>query len=568
MLKTLNLLVIFFFVVSCSTTPVVMGTPETEKSRKVEMSAEAPSWASKIQFIEGGMHFFTGRSGGDTDEGICHEKALKDALHQLSRYVKVELKSLSKSYEELAAGESAEMVTAVTSERGAFIILKEYSTDYFSELRYTGGTLFHNCFVKIGITIPQMEEIKIRAADLTSWNYEINGECVKKGEAESFFKEISSVLGWKLTSDSKNKDTAFNVKADLSCENDKISFGFSRVDNIEKAIILSASAKGSDLSELRSELLKQVRVTPPLISFPEYPDIEKDSIFNELDTDLLKKYASALEFEKKGRLFPEKALNGWIALSEYAGKNPFRELALERISFYNKFSELKNNIERMEKADRAKITEVAKLSSLPENELKGIFINYFETYGALSGKEVVNQLFDLVTPQKKKENLKKLVFQESSFIEKWKMSCSNGDGAKCYLLSFTNDAQSREYKKNACMFNVLSGCRELAEDALDSKQGQSAVYFGEKACHLGEKEWCFKAAKVLYSGENGVKVDVFKSLPLLMDSCNANDVRGCAYLGFMYEKGEGVKPDKAKAKEFYDRACELGFKESCNKIKE
>ena len=58
------------------------------------------------------------------------------------------------------------------------------------------------------------------------------------------------------------------------------------------------------------------------------------------------------------------------------------------------------------------------------------------------------------------------------------------------------------------------------------------------------------------------------SSDLLGDSCEVDDVRGCAYLGFIYEKGETGKKDPVKSKFYYDKSCNLGLKESCNKTGE
>lgn len=46
--------------------------------------------------------------------------------------------------------------------------------------------------------------------------------------------------------------------------------------------------------------------------------------------------------------------------------------------------------------------------------------------------------------------------------------------------------------------------------------------------------------------------------------CNLNDATSCNLVGIAYDNGRGVKQDYEKAKEYYGKACDLGFQKACD----
>ncbi|HOB70823.1 MAG TPA: hypothetical protein PKM18_03455 [bacterium] len=574
MIKSLNFIVIcFFFIVSCSSVPVVKtgsNYPSSQQKRP-ELSPDAPAWALQVHFTENGVHYFTGRSSGEKNMGECHEKALRDALHQVSRYVKVELKSLSKSYEEMVTGETAELVTAVSTEKGAYITLKEYFSAYYNEQRYESGSVVNDCFVKVSVSSTDMEKIRVQAADITAWKMNVAQGCGNGELLTALFKNMASMNGWKLSREQAGNGQsgyAFFAETSVTCNGSMINIVTTRNDLTLESTVQTIFASGNDMDELKKNYFFSSGIYLPVINYAEYPDVKKDGVFGNLDVELLKLYNNAYEFEKKGRLFPEKAVNAWNGLYNYSGENPFKMLAKERTEFYKNMESTMKTTTFAHDADLVKVEQIVLMTSLPASKTADDLSRYIETYGALAGRKVINKLIDAITPVEKKNEVISALFGNANVVEKWKNSCSAGNGAYCYLYSFSKNDDARDMKKKACLMSIKNACVELAEDAVDAKQGDSAVYFGEKGCHLGEKSWCFKAGKILYSGEHGVKVNVIKALPLLGDSCEVDDVRGCAYLGFIYEKGETGKKDPVKSKFYYDKSCNLGLKESCNKTGE
>ncbi|MDD2400542.1 MAG: sel1 repeat family protein, partial [Sulfurovum sp.] len=64
-----------------------------------------------------------------------------------------------------------------------------------------------------------------------------------------------------------------------------------------------------------------------------------------------------------------------------------------------------------------------------------------------------------------------------------------------------------------------------------------------------------------------VQEDKAKAAEFYAKACEGNVALGCLALAFMYESGEGVKQDIQKAKEFYDKACKGGDVDGCEKYK-
>ncbi len=73
---------------------------------------------------------------------------------------------------------------------------------------------------------------------------------------------------------------------------------------------------------------------------------------------------------------------------------------------------------------------------------------------------------------------------------------------------------------------------------------------------------CSLAGTVLYLGK-GLSRDMPAALALLEKGCDAADPFGCFNLGSIYQRGDGVTTDKARAEKYYQRACEQHDTEAC-----
>ena len=77
----------------------------------------------------------------------------------------------------------------------------------------------------------------------------------------------------------------------------------------------------------------------------------------------------------------------------------------------------------------------------------------------------------------------------------------------------------------------------------------------------------FEGAKAQGDAIVAYKEKQFKdAAKLLKISCDKNIASGCFNLAFLYEEGEGVARDDAKAAKLYDKACYLGSASACNNL--
>ena len=87
----------------------------------------------------------------------------------------------------------------------------------------------------------------------------------------------------------------------------------------------------------------------------------------------------------------------------------------------------------------------------------------------------------------------------------------------------------------------------------------------KKACRYGVSNSCFLAGMIYYAGVSDVAADIVTARGLFEKACETGNNGGCAYLGWMYENGEGVTKDREAAKRHYLKACNLGHAKSCER---
>jgi TPR repeat protein len=67
----------------------------------------------------------------------------------------------------------------------------------------------------------------------------------------------------------------------------------------------------------------------------------------------------------------------------------------------------------------------------------------------------------------------------------------------------------------------------------------------------------------LYAKGQGVKQDYFKAKEFYKKGCDGGDAGGCFILGVLYYDGQGVRKSNVKAKEFFGKACDMGDNNGC-----
>lgn len=69
-----------------------------------------------------------------------------------------------------------------------------------------------------------------------------------------------------------------------------------------------------------------------------------------------------------------------------------------------------------------------------------------------------------------------------------------------------------------------------------------------------------EANKAYNEGNYTKAIEIYKQL------CEAKEAKACASLGLMYRNAKGVSEDATLSKQYYQKACDAGDKESCNVI--
>lgn len=560
--------VVFFVFLFCSTL--------LAQTRQPVFSEKAPKWASETHFVEGNNHYFVGRSSKQSKLEESISRALANALTLVSKYVKADIKSLSKVYEEDFGGDSsATVVRDVFSERGAQITVRNYIKESYSEKFVAGVETFYESVVKIAVSSEDLKLMGIKATGITAWDLKTS-RCSgdQAEELEMMFKEAASRLNWKLQRESsgapdfsaKFPKTAYFAEANAKCSGNSVNFSIERYDLVENMVVNYAYSKANTLSDLKNDLFNSLQIYIPMVDFPEYPDTKNISVFNSVPADLKLLYSKAVEAEQKGRLDSEKAENLWKKIAEYnSSANPFRSLAQNRVTFYQKMSDAVSRLSPAEKKEFDILMKTAKSHAVNIRMLSKNLASYIDSFGAWAGRDKVGEIIDSVSNKEKKAALWKAVFEDSREVQNWERSCRQGDPAKCYLLSMKNDGESTSLKKFACDKKVEKACFDLYSDAVRDNNGGRAALFAEKSCYLGNKHSCALAAQILIDGELNADKDLKKSITLLADSCEAKSGESCWMLGQMYQKGiANIKMSMPKAIDFYKKGCDFGYEKSCN----
>jgi hypothetical protein len=87
----------------------------------------------------------------------------------------------------------------------------------------------------------------------------------------------------------------------------------------------------------------------------------------------------------------------------------------------------------------------------------------------------------------------------------------------------------------------------------------------ENACDAGKALGC-DSLGLMYDIGEGVVQDWAKAVVLYQKACDAGLADGCNDFGRMYVKGKGVAQDGAKAAALYQKACDAGSANGCNNL--
>ncbi len=149
-------------------------------------------------------------------------------------------------------------------------------------------------------------------------------------------------------------------------------------------------------------------------------------------------------------------------------------------------------------------------------------------------------------------------------------ACEQGSSASCYQAGLAHLNAKRGVRRDeklafARMRKSCDGGNKLAcsyvGDMYRNGIGVTVNLYSAKkvletACRKGEYYACASLGELVENGLGG-KADVKRAFSLYEKSCSRGRINlGCVHQGMLYETGtEGVKKDKKKAQDLYDRAC-------------
>jgi TPR repeat protein len=114
--------------------------------------------------------------------------------------------------------------------------------------------------------------------------------------------------------------------------------------------------------------------------------------------------------------------------------------------------------------------------------------------------------------------------------------------------------------KTVAVFTVAF-CGLLAAPA--AAQNAESLYQG--ACDGGDVAACSVLALMFETGQ-GMPRDLARAAAVYGQACELGDLEGCTILGSMYDTGQGVTRDRARAVSLHERACDGGEPVGCENL--
>jgi len=122
---------------------------------------------------------------------------------------------------------------------------------------------------------------------------------------------------------------------------------------------------------------------------------------------------------------------------------------------------------------------------------------------------------------------------------------------------------TRSFGTVAC--TSASDCFSKGYDAHGRKAYDLALRLYHEACRLGAAAGCFNLG-LMYERGDGVAKDTARAISLYRQTCDGGVAGGCSNLGIMYERGNGVAKDAARAVSLFRQACDGGDAPGCTNL--
>ena len=153
------------------------------------------------------------------------------------------------------------------------------------------------------------------------------------------------------------------------------------------------------------------------------------------------------------------------------------------------------------------------------------------------------------------ENFRKQLHSNDSEekIKYWEEEANQGDVTAQFIIARTYYYNVKDYKKAI----------EWYEKIINQEFTEDSTFNGDYNEYKAQKTVAQNNLGNLYYNGHGVKQDKNKAKELYEKACNGGNDIGCFNLGTMYEKAEGVKKDYSKAIELYKKSCDNGYSRGC-----
>ncbi|MBQ9274834.1 MAG: sel1 repeat family protein [Succinivibrio sp.] len=151
--------------------------------------------------------------------------------------------------------------------------------------------------------------------------------------------------------------------------------------------------------------------------------------------------------------------------------------------------------------------------------------------------------------------------------------CKSGDGNSCWTLGTVylnghgvdkDPWQAAAFFKQSCEAGDPKGCSGIGIVSLEDPQygeGQSAVYWLDRGCELGDTGACYMLADMYRQGvkvktaEDKARDYTQKTIRSARRQCTLGEGHACELLGDLYTKSPYLRRDENKARGFYNQAC-------------
>jgi TPR repeat protein len=119
-------------------------------------------------------------------------------------------------------------------------------------------------------------------------------------------------------------------------------------------------------------------------------------------------------------------------------------------------------------------------------------------------------------------------------------------------------AQSTDTLIKACDGGDVKACQQGAAAALAKLDAKTNFAFVDRGCALRDARACETLGE-FYRHGIGTKQNYRRAMKYSLLACDAGVAEGCLRAGFLHNEGQSVPVNKARAQDFYDKACALGY---------